>query len=86
MKQTAVEWLADYFDLPKDSKPYEQAKQMEAEQKGYTEEQINISDEEIYDKAMMEYKQDYDDGFIYGFYVGAKWYRKQLQSLKQPKQ
>jgi hypothetical protein len=41
MKQTAVEWLAEQMMHPSIHNPYiEQAKEMEKEQKGYSEEEV----------------------------------------------
>jgi hypothetical protein len=44
MKQTAVEWLVDYFskyvDMNKHIEEIEQAKEMEKEQQGYSEEEV----------------------------------------------
>ena len=40
MKQTAVEWLVNEYHLPKDSPLVIQAKAMEKEQRGYSEEDV----------------------------------------------
>jgi hypothetical protein len=80
MKQTAIEWLVEQFNLDYNgenelspSEFIKQAKEMEKQQ-------TEISDEEI-EKAAL----DYDNSVIYGpplvhFEQGAFWYREQLKS------
>ena len=41
MKQTAVEWLCEQYHLKQDIEIVKQAKEMEKEQKGYSEEDLN---------------------------------------------
>ena len=45
MKQTAVEWLCEQYHLKQDIEIVKQAKEMEKEQQGYSEEEVlNIID------------------------------------------
>ena len=62
----------------------QQAKQMElrAKENTYTEEQVVIADEKIYEVGHSHSNYHIESN---AFIMGAKWYKQQIQSLKQPK-
>ena len=86
-KETAVDWLVEQYEKAFTLKVnnvmtsiIEQAKEMEQEQMATNCNQLEISDEEIEDRAAEWMEEDWDLKTYYEAFIdGANWYREKLK-------